>query len=65
MKQPDNEDRKKLNRVLFFINRKIDDKRITGANNLHEIQTYVDLYHALHMDTRGHIGGVSTFVMRF
>ena len=25
------------------------------------MQTYVDLYHVVHMDMRGHTGGVSNF----
>ena len=46
---------------LFSMNSKINDNRIIRANNLHEIQTFVDSYHSVHMDMRGHTGGVSTF----
>ena len=38
------------------MNQKVDDKRIVGENDLQEMQTYVDLYHEVHMDMKGHTG---------
>ena len=61
MKQPDIEDWKKLKRVICFMNQKIDNENIIGANNLHEMQTCFNAYHAVHMDMGGHTGGISTF----
>ena len=61
MEHPDVEYWRKLKRLLCFMNKAIDDKRITRGNYLQEIQTYVDFSHAVHMDMRGHTGGVSTF----
>ena len=58
---PDVEDWKKLKRLLCYLNQTIDDIRIIGANNLHEMQTYIDSSHGTHMDMRGHTGGVITF----
>ena len=46
------------------MNQKVDDKRIVGENDLQEMQTYVNSSHAVQMDIRGHIGGVSNFVIR-
>ena len=46
------------------MNQKVDDKRIVGENDLQEMQTYVNSSHAVQMEIRGHIGGVSTFVIR-
>ena len=61
MKQPDIEDWKKLKRVLCFKNTTIENESIIGANILHEMQTYVYSYNSVHMDMKGHTGGVSTF----
>ena len=57
------EDCKNFKMLLCFMNQKIDDERIIEANNLQEMQPYVDLSHVVHMDMRGHTGGVSTFGM--
>ena len=43
------------------MNQKINGKIIIGANDIQEIQTYVDLSHAVHMEMRVYKGGVSTF----
>ena len=43
------------------MNQKIDDKKIIRANNLQNIQNYVDSYHAVHMEMMGNTGEVSTF----
>ena len=43
------------------MNKTINDKRIIGANDIQGMQTYVDSSHAVHMDMRGHRGGVSNF----
>ncbi len=57
---PDVEDWKKLKRALCYVNQTIDDPRIIGADDLAELSTYVDASHAVHMDMRGHTGGVIT-----
>ena len=49
-KQPYIEDGKKLKRVMCFMNQTIGDERTIGVNNLHEMQTHVNLSHAMHMD---------------
>ena len=65
IKQPDIEYWNKLKRVLCFMNQTIDDEIITGKNNLHEMQKYVNSYLAVHLDMRGHTGGVCIFGIGF
>ena len=48
---------------MCFTNQTIDNKIIIGENDLQEMQTYVDLYHEVHMDMKGHTGWVITFGM--
>ena len=50
MKRPEIEYWNKLMRLLSFMNQKIDNERIIEANNLQEMQTYVDFSHVVHMD---------------
>ena len=57
MKHPDISYWNKLKRVLCFVNSKIENKRITGANNLHEMEKCANSYHAVHMVMRGNTGG--------
>ena len=38
-----------------------DDVRIIGADNLHEMLTFIDSAHAVHPNMRGHTGGLTTF----
>ena len=61
VQHPDIEDWKKLRRVLKFVQQTIDDTRIIGADNLDEMETFVDSSHAVHADKRGHTGGMITF----
>ena len=61
MNQPGIEDTKKLNMVLRFMNWKINNERVIGANKLHKMKTYTDSSHAMQMDMRVHTGGVSNF----
>ena len=65
MKHPDVEDWKKLKSLLCFMNHTINDNIIVRANDLQEIQPYVYLSRAVHMDMRGHMVGVSTFDIGF
>ena len=43
------------------MNQTTNYKRIIGGNDLQEVQTCIDSYHAVHMDMRGHTGVVSSF----
>ena len=52
---------KNLQRLLCFIDQKINDDRIIGENYPQKMQTYVVSSHAVHMDMGGHKGGVNTF----
>ena len=54
----DTDDWKKLKRCLGFIKRTIKDKRILGADGLDTLYTWVDASHAVHMNMRGHTGGI-------
>ena len=47
--------------LLFLMNQTIDNKIIIGSNDLKEMQAYYDSSHVVHMDMRGHTGGVSNF----
>jgi hypothetical protein len=54
----DVDDWKKLKRCLGFIKGTIEDKRILGADSLDTLYTWVDASHAVHMNMRGHTGGI-------
>jgi hypothetical protein len=54
----DTDDWKKLKRCLGFIQGTIDDRRILGADSLDTLYTWVDASHAVHMNMRGHTGGI-------
>ena len=56
----DVDDWKKPKRALKFLQQTINDTRIIGADNLDELQTYIDSSHAVHVDMRGHTGGAMT-----
>ena len=57
----DEEDWKKLKRVLGFLKGTIDDVRVIGASSLTEIMTWIDAAHAVHENMRSHMGGLISF----
>ena len=54
---PSKDDSNKLTRVLGFLERTINDKRILGANSLSNLLTWIDASYAPHDDMRSHTGG--------
>jgi hypothetical protein len=57
----DEDDWKKLKRMLSFLKRKIDDVRIIGATSLTNLYTWVDASYAVHPNMRSHSGGTISF----
>ena len=53
----DDDDWKKLRRVIAFVKGTIDDKRIIGANNLFQIFMWIDAAYAVNADMRSQTGG--------
>ena len=47
----------KLRRVLNYLKSIKDDRRIMGSGNLLKLDTWVDAFHAVHENIRGHTGG--------
>ena len=54
----DKDDWEKLRRCLGFIKKTINNKRIIAADSLKVLYTWVDASHAIHMNKRGHTGGI-------
>ena len=54
----DEDDWKKLKRVLSFIKSAINEKRIIGAESLTEIINFIDASHTVHDNFRSHMGGL-------
>ena len=57
VQSPDEDDWKKLKRVLAFLKQTIDDKRIIGGDNLHSVFTWVDAAYAVHPNMCSHTRG--------
>ena len=57
VKQPTQEDWRKLCRVICFLKTTKNNKRIIGMDNLWSLQTWIDGSYAVHADMRGHTGG--------
>ena len=57
VRNPNQDDWKKLHRLLRYINGTRKDKLILSADNLHVIKWYVDAAFAVHPDFRSHTGG--------
>ena len=57
VRNPNEDDWKKLKRVLGWLESTIDDVRIIGASSLERIFTWIDASYAVHVDMRGHTGG--------
>jgi hypothetical protein len=51
------EDWKKLKRLLQFLNASIDDFLTIGADNLTNMDTWIDASYAVHADMKSHTGG--------
>ena len=54
-------DHGKLLRLLDFIRKSLDDKRIIGATSLNKFVTWVDAAFATHMNKQSHTGGTMSF----
>jgi hypothetical protein len=54
---PDEDDYKKLIRVLKYLQSTVDLPLILSANGLNEIHWWVDASFAVHPEMKGHIGG--------
>ena len=61
IKAPDKDDWCKLVRAMSWLYQTADDVRIVGADDLHEMLTFIDSAHAVHPNMRGHTGGLTTF----
>ena len=61
VKQPNQDDWKKLHRLLRYINGTRNDKLILSADDLHVIKWYVDSSFAVHPDFKSHTGGTMTY----
>ena len=61
VKSPNQDDWKKLHRLLRYINGTRQDKLILSADDLHVIKWYVDAAFAVHPDFKSHTGGGMTY----
>ena len=61
VKSPTENDWKKLERLMKFLNKTKNDKLILQADNLHVIKWYVDAAFAVHPDFKSHTGGTMTY----
>ena len=52
------QDWSKLGRLLGYLSRTIEMRRVVGANNLSILHSWADASCAVHNDMRGHAGGV-------
>ena len=55
------QDYMKLRRLMNYINCTLELKATIGAENLYLMHHFVNAAHGVHMNFRGHTGGVSTF----
>ena len=55
------DDWKKLGRVIGFLNKTIDDKRVIGVTSLKTLVTWVDAAYAVYRNMRSQMGGMSSF----
>jgi hypothetical protein len=61
VKAPTKDDWHKLTRLMCYIKATVNDVRIIGADNLHNLLTMIDSAHAVHeKDMRGHTGSITT-----
>lgn len=59
--KPNEDDWRKLHRLLKYINGSRKDKLILAADDLHVIKWYVDCAFAVHPDFKSHTGGSMTY----
>jgi hypothetical protein len=57
VRDADEDDWKKLKRVLVYLKQSINDKRIIGCDGLENIFTWIDAAFAVHPNMRSHTGG--------
>ena len=57
VREPDEDNWKKLHRVLCWIKGTIDEVRYVGADDLSKLYTWVDAAYAVHPNMRSHTGG--------
>jgi hypothetical protein len=55
--KPDEDDWKKLKRVLQYLRGTIDDKLVLGCVDIGKMKSFVDASFAVHMDMKSHTGG--------
>jgi hypothetical protein len=58
---PDEDDWKKLLRVLQYLRGTIDLKLVLGADNMKQMKSWVDVSYAVHEDCKSHTGGLVSF----
>jgi len=61
VKKPNQDDWRKLLRLLKYVNGTRNDKLILSADDLHVIKWYVDASFAVHPDFKSHTGGGMTY----
>jgi hypothetical protein len=61
VKQPNEDNWRKLNQLIKSINGSRKDKLILSADDLHVIKWYVDTAFAVHPDFKSHTGGNMTY----
>ena len=54
---PDEDDWKKLKRVLTYLSCTIEDLRVIGCDSLSKLYTWIDAAYAVHPNMRSHTGG--------
>jgi len=59
--EPRRDDWYKFMRLMSWIKRTVEDRKIIGADDLLHMLTMTDSAHAVHEDMKGHIGGIITF----
>ena len=59
--EPRRDDWHKFMRLMSWIKRTVEDRRIVGADDLIHMLTMTDSAHAVHEDMKGHTGGIITF----
>ena len=61
VKEPDEDDWKKLRRTLQYIRGTIDQELTLGADNIMLMKSWVDVSYAVHDDCRSHTGGAMSW----
>jgi len=61
VKQPNDDDWRKLLQLLRYINGTVEDKLILSADDLHVLKWWVDASFAVHPDFKSHTGGAMSY----